>query len=108
MDAKEFEAAFEKLVDQSRNVLVEKAKEYADDKDRLHNFKMAANLVRGTPEQALWGFVTKHLVSLIDMIDSGNPYPEAVWNEKIGDSVNYFILLRALVDETGRSIPSDK
>lgn len=83
----------------SKAVLVVKAGEYAGGGDRLHNFKKSAILVDGTPEQALWGFITKHLVSLSDMVYSGKDYPTAVWDEKIGDSLNYLILLRALIEE---------
>lgn len=102
MNLEEFEDVFDSVIGQSRRVLVEKAKEYANDTDRLHNFKKSANFQGGTPEQALWGFVTKHLVALSDMILSGQDYTDAQWDEKIGDSLNYLILLKALTVE-GRS-----
>jgi len=43
---------------------------------------------------------TKHLVSVIDMIFDFPAEPEeSVINEKIGDSINYLILLEALLKE---------
>lgn len=99
MDAKQFEEIFERVVDQSRNILIAKAAEYATDEDRLHNFKKAAILTDGTPHQALWGFLAKHLVSLSDMVASEKTYSDAQWDEKIGDSINYLILLRAQVSD---------
>lgn len=99
MNQEEFEEVFELVVEQSRSVLLNKAREYASDEDRLHNFKKTAAFLGGTPEQALMGFMTKHLVSISDMVGSNKNYSRAQWDEKIGDSINYLILLRALVIE---------
>lgn len=96
MDVTDFETVFARQIEQSKNTLVGKAKEYADDTDRLHNFKVAAAMAQNTPKQACWGLVVKHLTSLSDMVKSDDIYPVAVWDEKIGDSINYLILLRAL------------
>jgi hypothetical protein len=100
MNSEDFEDIFEQQVTRCREVLTAKAKEYAQDYDRLHNFKVAGQFIQGTPEQALWGFLVKHLVSLSDMIptsSSNEGYSTDLWDEKIGDSINYLILLRALV-----------
>lgn len=105
MTQDEFEKIFAELTGLSKTVLVDKAKEYAADGDRMHNFKIAATLTDGTPEQALWGMLAKHIVSVRDMVLTGDPYPQAVWDEKIGDAVNYFILLRALIVDTNNLIP---
>lgn len=99
MDAKSFDEVFETTVESSRKVLVTKAGEYAAGNDRLHNFKKAAALIGCTPDQALWGFLTKHLVSLSDMVESDEDYSYERWDEKIGDSINYLILLRAVVED---------
>ena len=104
MDQEEFEDIFETQVGLSRNVLVTKAREYATDDDRLHNFEVAASLIGGTPEQALWGFLVKHLVSISDMIASGQDHPDAMWDEKLGDAINYLFLLRAQVVESKKKL----
>lgn len=80
-------------------VLAAKADEYAVDNDRLSNFKKAAVLQGITPAQACHGMMTKHIVSVSDMAMSGKDYPMEVWEEKIGDALNYYILLKALVVE---------
>lgn len=100
MDNRQFELVFENTVQKCRDVLVEKAKEYASDHDRMHNFKKAAHFNGRTPEQELWSFLTKHLVSLTDMVQSGKHYPSEVWDEKLGDFLNYGFLLRALAYES--------
>lgn len=81
------------------NTLSSKSHEYATD-DRLHNFKVAANILSCEPHQALGGMMSKHTVSIYDMINSGGTYSEELWNEKITDSINYLLLLKALVYDT--------
>lgn len=98
MQTKEFEKRVNKTLYTCTDVLCNKAKEYATE-DRLHNFKVAAALQGITPIQALQGMMAKHTVSVADMCASGKDYPEEMWDEKIGDSINYLLLLRALVDD---------
>ena len=89
-------------------VLGNKGKEYAPGEDRLSNFKKAAHFQGLSPEQALFGMLAKHLVSLAEMVGAlpnashplpVNPDPEAMWEEKLTDSINYLFLLEALVRE---------
>lgn len=78
-----------------------KAYEYAT-LDRLHNFKVAAELQGCTPIRALGGMMCKHTVSVYDLIndfEEGADIPLEVWEEKIGDSINYLLLLTALIHE---------
>jgi hypothetical protein len=86
------------------NVLANKSKEYSSDVDRLHNFKVAARLesTPESPEKSLWGMMKKHTVSVIDIIDGTmrGEYPTpAMRDEKLGDAINYLILLEALLIE---------
>lgn len=81
------------------NMLCGKAKEYATDEDRLHNFKVAAALKGETPRQALAGMMAKHTVSVYDMCMSDEDYPMELWDEKLTDSIDYHILLRAIIKE---------
>jgi hypothetical protein len=100
---------FEVLLDQRliamKETLGSKGQEYGRG-DRLHNFKMAGRKRGITPEQALMGMKVKHDVSvddIVDDIDRGILPSEALLNEKIGDSVNYMVLLEALVKERIRN-----
>ena len=88
------------------NLLIGKGHEYApdavdeNDVDRLAHFKKAAAIIDGTPKEALLGMLAKHLVSISDMcIDPLNDYSKERWTEKITDSINYLLILRALVEE---------
>lgn len=96
---------FAEVLDETLNKCVEtlgtKANEYATE-DRLHNFKIAAEMQNCTPFTALAGMMAKHTVSVYDLIqkvENGLVVTEDMWNEKIGDHINYLILLKALVAE---------
>ena len=83
-------------------VLANKAKEYAKDGDRLHNFKKGAKYGNCTTTRALFGMMNKHLVSVVDIfddIDSGVLPSDAMLEEKFGDLVNYLILGEACIKE---------
>jgi hypothetical protein len=76
-----------------------KAEEYAHKDDRLHNFKVAAGLQGITPREAIRGMMAKHTVCVYDMCKTDTIYPDALWDEKISDSINYLLLLKAIVQD---------
>lgn len=98
MKTDEFERIVSEQIKRCVNTLNIKSNEYATD-DRLHNFKIAAALEGITPIQALQGMMAKHTVSVYDMCQSGKRYPIELWDEKIGDSINYLLLLAAPIRE---------
>lgn len=98
MKTDEFERIVSEQINRCVNTLNIKSNEYATE-DRLHNFKIAAALEGITPIQALQGMMAKHTVSVYDMCQSGKRYPIELWDEKIGDSINYLLLLAALIRE---------
>lgn len=103
MDNYDFNTVVEHRISSIREVLLKKAAEYARNGDRLHNFKRASAIEQCSPVMALRGFLTKHIVSIYDMIDdceAGCKARPDIWNEKIGDAINYLILLEALITET--------
>lgn len=104
MDAQTFNAFLEGKLNDIRDILASKGAEYVPEgtveKSRFHNFEVSAALNGSTKEQALWGFVTKHIVSLADMIkDEPLDHSLAKWDEKIGDISVYLVLLHAMVYE---------
>jgi hypothetical protein len=98
-----FTALLEQRITQMRSVLSTKAKEYASDADRLHNFKRAAAVLGTTPAKACMAFMTKHFVSVQDIVSAaaiGQATPQAVIDENLGDLCNYVVLLEAILKET--------
>lgn len=103
----EFDKLLERRTEKIQTTLLCKGGEYANGGDRLHNFKIAAkiDLKDCSPEEALLGMWRKNLVSILDLIDDASkricPQEEFV-DEKIGDTINYLILLEALLKERRR------
>lgn len=100
MTHEEFSKFIDVFLDRLKDILICKGDEYAPIfSDRFINFKNAAELQRITPEEALLGMLSKHLISVVDLIVSKTHEPDIkVWDEKIIDSINYLILLRAMQD----------
>lgn len=84
-----------------KQTLSEKEEEYAVDGDRFHNFRVAGRKENITPERALKGMAVKHEVSVSDLIDMVERCPDRITvkliDEKIGDNINYLILLEGLL-----------
>ena len=105
MNQKEFNEVIIRQTDRCKSMLVAKGAEYAPRAakntavDRLAHFKKAAVVLNTTPRAALMGMLSKHLVSVADMVGSRQSYPLTQWNEKITDSINYFLILCAIVEE---------
>lgn len=100
-----FNKVVKEQLETCEKLLIGKGYEYAPDAvdensvDRLAHFKKAAVIIGGTPKEALLGMLTKHLVSVSDMCVDGREYSIERWSEKITDSINYLLILRALIEE---------
>lgn len=103
MDQKSFNEGLERRIELMRGTLAKKGEEYTvNEDDRFHNFKRAAAIIGGTPEQALVGMFVKHLVSVLDIVDALSPdtFPSIeTIEEKCGDAINYLVLLEIMLKE---------
>lgn len=124
MEHEKFNELLKEILDRTTNVLASKSAEYASDSDKLHNFKRAGAMLGCSPEKALVGMWTKHIISILDIVDEidmqqsthfkklkkvfakrffkkyyGKKMHIAVVEEKITDAINYLILLEALIKE---------
>ena len=99
MTYEEFEDMLDKIIQTIKYTLKNKAEDYATNKDRLHNFNLAAQINNQRPEQALWGMATKHLISIIDIIERDKQIDLKRVDEKCIDMINYLILLIAVLTE---------
>ena len=109
MRTEQFENIINIRIETCKSVLCNKAEEYATD-DRLHNFKVAGELQKCTPVKALGGMMSKHTVSVYDLIEDyeqGKTISKEMWAEKIGDSINYLLLLTALLDEEDKNVDKE-
>jgi hypothetical protein len=103
MTRDKFSKEVEKRIDLIRQTLLTKHKEYAVDDNVFRNFDEAAGgfSLHSKSAQVLWGYMTKHLVSIKDIVAEGKPAKPAVVSEKIGDVINYLIILEAMLNEQG-------
>jgi hypothetical protein len=106
MNPERFGQVVKELLWHCNNTLLAKNSEYSRDGERLWNFKVAGRVLDVSPEEALIGMRVKHEVSILDIVDDvvlrGKqvPSPEHL-KEKFGDSINYLLLLYALlIDRT--------
>ena len=102
MRAAQFDLIVARRLKLIQEILLKKRAEYASGgKDRLHNFARAAEMLRCTKEKAIIGMWTKHVVSILDIVDDlDKAVPsETMIDEKIGDAISYLILLEAALKE---------
>ena len=95
----QFDVILKKRQAATLKVLGTKAEEYAFNDDRLYNFRKSAQLDDTTVPVALWGMAKKHLISILDLVHERLPATPEMVNEKIGDLINYLILLEAAFAE---------
>ena len=98
----DFDFVVDGTLKEIRDLLITKGAEYVpeDASGRFHNFDKGAAFNEQLPTEALWGYLTKHLVSLSDMVKvPSNETPLAKWDEKINDSIAYLLLLKGIVFE---------
>lgn len=97
--------AFNKLVDEIRaasiDTLTAKNAKYAVGGDRLHNFRAGGDIIGGTAAQACWGYMTKHLVALRDMVERDDFHDLCDLKEKCQDVINYTVFLWCIGSERG-------
>lgn len=101
MTREEFNKRVEKRIDLVRQSLLAKHKEYAQDDNVFRNFDEAAGgfSLHSTSAEVLWSYMTKHLVSIKDIVAENKAADSAVISEKIGDVINYLILLEAMLNQ---------
>ena len=102
MTSKEFKEVVDEQLEYCKNLLFKKNEEYVTTDDVFENFRTGANMLGTDVKNTLLGYLTKHLVSIISMIQDDKQYDIDKWNEKIADSINYFLLLKGMVVEEKR------
>lgn len=95
MNASEFEKYSEELIKHCWDLLFSKSKEYANDDDRLANFKQPTSLFKTNPAKICLMYDSKHIASMVKMaedIDKGIYPTHELLKEKVGDYINYGLL----------------
>ena len=101
MTDKEFKLVFDRAVERARKTLLQKSKEYGQEDDKLESFKIQAGMsLHETPMGSAYELMVKHIYSIRKIVSNydkqGKRPTVAELNEKIGDAINYMILIEAL------------
>jgi hypothetical protein len=80
MTREDFSRRVEKRIDLIRQTLLTKHKEYAKDDNVFRNFDEAAGglSLHGSSAEVLWSYMTKHLVSMKDIVADNKPVDPTV------------------------------
>ena len=100
MTEEQFNKVIEDTLDEIRETLVVKSKEYRRNNNPFHNFEEGSRKSGLSREKVLDGMLLKHEISIADMtndLDKGIiPKIETV-NEKFGDNIIYLLLKKAMI-----------
>ena len=91
-----FGQLLDELDGDGKEVLKEKNARYSAPDDALHNFRAGANFTGLTAAQTCWGYMSKHLIALKDMIDRNDFSNREDFMEKCKDPINYLRILWAI------------
>lgn len=97
MNSNQFNKIIENRISKIRKVLASKRQEYSGDANCFRNFETAGRVLNITREKALTGMMIKHFVSILDLAENGGD--DKLIDEKIGDTINYLILLEGMLKE---------
>lgn len=93
-----FDQMVKRRVKLIREIFATKHVEYTPNGNPFENFDKAAVFNNTTPAKALWGMATKHFISVKQICESDKKHSHDFIDEKIGDSINYLILLNGMLD----------
>ena len=99
MTTRMFQKILDDRLEEVKKVLRRKEKEYADDDDRLIQFRKAGYLLNTSPVRSLMGMMSKHTTSLYMMAENPTKYLKEQWHEKITDHIAYLVLLEAVLSD---------
>ena len=105
MKIKNFKNLLEERFEKTRKTYSRKMNEYATDLDVFQSFKEGVGFsFQNTPEGVAWNYAAKHFESIkniVSKIPDEIPSHELV-DEKIGDAINYLIIIEGLIKERGK------
>lgn len=96
MNFERFNELLDELDGSSLETLKKKNAMYSKNGDALHNFKDGGEIMGSSSVEACWGYLTKHLVALRDMVKDCDFSNRADFLEKCQDSINYIRFLWCL------------
>lgn len=103
MDQETFQTLLDELDGNSLETLKKKNALYSSNGDSIHNFRNGSDIAGGTPAQACWGYLTKHLVALRDMVQRDDFSNREDFLEKCQDTINYIRFLWCIGNDKSKN-----
>jgi len=102
MTKEKFLVILNSTLDKIKSLFDSKNNEYAETKDVFANFKKAASGIsfHKYPDKVAWEYLTKHLQSIKDIIESRGTNANQDIDEKIDDAIMYLILIKGMLKES--------
>ena len=104
MTIKEFKILLDQTFEKSKKTYNLKMNEYATDIDVFQSFREGVGFsFQDTPEGVAWNYACKHFESIkniISKVQDEVPTDE-ILDEKIGDAINYLIIIKSLIKQRG-------
>jgi hypothetical protein len=98
----DFEKVVAETLENVKALLIEKGAEYRRNNNPYHNFERGAEMTGKTREEALQGFLLKHLISVEDLRNDTAkgivPLLSKI-EEKYNDIIVYFLIEKAMMVE---------
>ena len=95
-----FEEQILSTIEELKELLIVKGKEYRRNNNPYHNFDVGAKMTGQTPERILNGFLLKHLISyngMLNDLDKGIKPKEKTVSEKLNDILVYFLIQKTML-----------
>jgi len=101
MTRDQFDLFLLSFFNRTQKILTSKSKEYASDADIFLSFKKGTGFsFHNEAEKVAYEYLCKHLESIKTMLDNLDKPPNKDYiEEKIGDAVNYLIIIEGLIKE---------
>lgn len=106
----EFDNVINEQLENCKQTLIFKGKEYRRNDNPLHNFDVGQqqSTTNETREEVIYGMARKHWISIQDIrndIKEGKLPTKAMLDEKFGDFINYLLIEKAsIIDKINKNI----
>jgi len=100
MTGKRFDELIKECQEIEGKILSGKGKEYSEgNDDRLHNFKMIAQMLKLDPMKVWFVYFYKHISSIVSFINNNCEFSDEVIDGRVSDARNYLLLFQGLVED---------
>lgn len=98
MNKSEQKAFFETFTNKMQEIMLSKGDDYANDTDRLSNFKLVGDLAKVSTEKGVHIQIANKIVRLGELLSGKTPKHESI-SDSLIDIANYVVLLAMVVSE---------